>query len=122
MRWAIIRALGFTWLVMFGAGSRAEAERLYTVSPDPNRLYSFDSATPGLLSPPILITGLGAHENLYGITCRPATRQRYGITRLSIYTINPETGAATFVAALSRELAAAGAGMDFDPVADRLRV
>jgi hypothetical protein len=123
MRRAIITALALMWLVTFGAGRRAEAERLYGLTgPGLDTLYRFDSTTPGLISPPLRITGLKGDEHLLGIDIRPSTGQLYGITRASIYTVNPETGAATFVAAMSRALDSVSVGVDFDPVADQLRV
>jgi hypothetical protein len=126
MRRAIIAALALTWLVTFGAVRRAEAERLYghgySYRLGVEILTSFDSVTPGITGPLLPITGLKPNELLVGIDFRPATGQLYAVSASSIYTINPDTGAATFVAALSSTLHGAGAGMDFDPVADRLRV
>lgn len=126
MRRPIITALALTCLVTFGAVRRAEAERLYGLGSGQHdttvrSLYSFDSVTPGLSSK-ILITGLKPNESLLGIDFRPATGQFYAISASNIYTLDPETGAATFVAALSPALNHGGWGMDFDPATDRLVV
>ena len=68
------------------------------------------------------ITGLSAP--LVGIDFRPADKRLYGVAANStIYTIEPRTGAATFVANLSEAFVSAkGAVVDFNPQADRLRL
>ena len=84
------------------------------------------------------ITGLSAMSDyVYGIDFRPATGQLYALvgtrtfdpviarSRASngrLYTINPATGAATLVAALSVPLNGFSFGFDFNPMADRIRV
>lgn len=100
---------------------------------DNGRLVSFNPLTPNTLDADVAITGLNNAETLLGIDVRPSDGMLYGITSAGrIYTIDPETGAATSKATL----AAAGddttspfAGItgtqfavDFNPVADRLRV
>jgi len=68
------------------------------------------------------VTGLSAP--LLGIDFRPANKRLYGVAaNATIYTIDPKTGAATFVANLSEPFVAAkGAVVDFNPQADRLRL
>lgn len=68
------------------------------------------------------VTGLSAP--LIGIDFRPANKRLYGVAANStIYTIDPKTGTATFVANLSEPfMAARGAVVDFNPQADRLRL
>jgi hypothetical protein len=68
------------------------------------------------------VTGLSAP--LIGIDFRPANRKLYGVAaNATIYTIDPKSGAATFVANLSEPfMAAKGAVVDFNPQADRLRL
>jgi hypothetical protein len=99
-----------------------------------NQLLRFDDARPDAILATTPITGLQAGDAVVGIDVRPATGQLYGLGRASdgtgrLYTINPLSGAATLVAALT---AAAGDpfttlngtdfGVDFNPVPDRLRV
>ena len=66
----------------------------------------------------------GIDGNLEGIDFRPANGLLYGVTDTDkIYTIDPETGAATFVSTLSASFNGGfQSGVDFNPVADRLRV
>ncbi len=70
----------------------------------------------------VAITGLSAP--LVGIDIRPADKRLYGVAANStIYTIEPKTGVATFVANLSEPfMSAKGAVVDFNPQADRLRL
>ncbi|MBI0536402.1 DUF4394 domain-containing protein [Roseomonas sp. KE2513] len=66
----------------------------------------------------------GADGALLGIDVRPADGKLYGVTdRGAIVTIDPTTGAATKVSQLSEAFESGGrAVVDFNPVADRLRL
>ncbi len=111
------------------AAASAQAVTIYGLSTR-DQLVAFDSATPGTLQQASFITGLAANESLLGIDFRPATGQLYGLGSFGrIYTLNVNTGTATFVAALFNSvtmapLALSGTefGVDFNPVPDRLRV
>lgn len=96
-------------------------------------LISFNRSAPGTLVGSIAITGLASGEALVGIDVRPANNTVYGLGSLgNLYTLAPSTGVATSVAKLSADaadstapftaLAGTGFGIDFNPVADRLRV
>ncbi|PHV31043.1 DNA polymerase I [Janthinobacterium sp. BJB312] len=98
-----------------------------------NKLLSFDRATPATIRTTVTVTGLQAGENLLGIDFRPADGQLYGVGSTGrIYTLNGVTGAATVKATLAADAADATApytalagtefGVDFNPVADRLRI
>ncbi len=98
-----------------------------------NRLVSFDRATPGTTRTSVAVTGLQAGENLLGIDYRPADGLLYGVGSSGrIYTLNPDTGSASVKATLSADatdttapytaLAGTDFGVDFNPMADRLRV
>ncbi|MBD2021651.1 DUF4394 domain-containing protein [Leptolyngbya sp. FACHB-36] len=89
---------------------------------DYNTIVAFDPSNPSQASS-IEITGVDG--TLVGIDVRPANGLLYGVTDASkIYTIDPTTGSATFVSTLSPISFAAGveAGVDFNPVPDRLRL
>src|SRR5215212_3308697 len=74
----------------------AKAEVLLGVSVT-NTLLTFDSSTPGTVSP-VGITGLQAGESILGIDIRPANGAVYGLgTTSRLYTINSLTGLATQV-------------------------
>ena len=67
------------------------------------------------------ITGLAAGDRFVGIDLRPSNNLIYGITLNSgIYTLNPTTGVASFVATLSGATVSPSLayGIDFNPVAD----
>lgn len=98
-----------------------------------NKLVSFNRDTPGTIRNSRTITGLQADENLLGIDFRPADGMLYAVSSTArIYTINTETGAATFKAALAADatdttapysgLSGTDFGLDFNPVPDRLRL
>lgn len=87
-----------------------------------NNLVRFRSDTPGTIDATVGITGLQAGESILGIDVRPATRQIYALGNTGrLYTLNPTTGAATFVSTLSTAPSGASFGVDFNPVPDRLR-
>lgn len=88
---------------------------------DNNRLVLFDSSNPGRTTN-VSVTGVDG--NLLGIDRRPANGLIHGLTSTNnIYTINPFTGAATFVSSLSTPFTGGSvSGVDFNPVPDRLRV
>lgn len=104
---------------------------------DSNHLLTFDSASPGTVTATVVVSGLGAGETLIGIDVRPATGALYGVTidasnAARVYVINPATGAATLSATLAADpadltspftaLDGTSFGVDFNPVADRLRI
>ncbi|APA68714.1 DUF4394 domain-containing protein [Janthinobacterium sp. 1_2014MBL_MicDiv] len=98
-----------------------------------NKLLSFDRATPATIRTTATVTGLQAGENLLGIDFRPADGQLYGLGSTGrLYTLNGATGVATLKATLAADAADATApftalagtqfGVDFNPLADRLRI
>jgi len=114
----LLFALAITTMA-FVTAPQTQAEPLVAITFN-NVLVRFDSDTPGTIST-VPITGLMG-DTLFGIDYRPSNGVLYGISIAPafvsrLYTINPVTGAATFVARLSpgpnNEL-----GSDFNPVAD----
>jgi hypothetical protein len=98
-----------------------------------NKLVSFNREAPGTVRTTATITGLQAGENLLGIDYRPADGKLYGVGSTGrLYTIDTESGAATLKSTLVADaadttapftaLAGTGFGVDFNPVADRLRI
>ena len=96
-------------------------------------LTSFARNAPGQLAAPVAITGLQASETVLGIDFRPANSLLYAVGSTGrLYTIDVATGAATHIAALAADaadttdpfmaLSGTNFGIDFNPVADRLRV
>lgn len=86
-----------------------------------NTLVPYDSNSRKFKKP-IEVTGIDG--NLQGIDFRPANGLLYGVTDTdNIYTIDPKTGAATFVSKLSVSFDGGfQSGFDFNPVIDRLRL
>ncbi|UST52355.1 DUF4394 domain-containing protein (plasmid) [Comamonadaceae bacterium OTU4NAUVB1] len=108
------------------------AARAYVLD-DASRLASFAPATPNTLSTPVAISGLLPNEAVLGVDFRPANGRLYALTTAArLLTVNPDTGAATLASTLAADAAdttlpyAGLAGtrftVDFNPVADRLRV
>ncbi|MEO8280736.1 MAG: DUF4394 domain-containing protein [Ideonella sp.] len=98
-----------------------------------NRLIAFNPATPNTITSTLPVTGLGAGEKLIGIDYRPSNGMLYALANgARLYTIDPATGAATFRSSLAADAADTTApyvflqgvtfSVDFNPVADRLRV
>ncbi|NMF66059.1 DUF4394 domain-containing protein [Brasilonema octagenarum] len=88
---------------------------------DNNNLVLFDSDNPTATTN-VSITGVTGR--VLGIDRRPANNQIYGLSDTNnIYTINPFSGAATFVSQLSTPFTGGFVSrVDFNPVPDRLRV
>lgn len=102
------------------AGQAAEA--LYGVTDD-NRLVVFSSQSPGDVAGGVAISGLQSGENIVGIDVRPANDVLYGVGSTSrIYQINPTTGATRLAGTLTPGLNGTAFGVDFNPVADALRI
>jgi hypothetical protein len=98
--------------------------RLYGVT-TANLLVQFTAAAPGTFDGSTAITGLQPAEVIRGIDVRPATGQLFALGSTSrLYLVNPATGAATLVGGgpFTPTLSATELGVDFNPVADRLRV
>ena len=119
IRW-ISAAVAATAAIGAMAGTPASALDLVGLS-DKGQLVLFKDS--GLKDTTVVaVTGLSAP--LIGIDFRPADKRLYGVAANStIYTIEPRTGVATFVANLSEPFVSAkGAVVDFNPQADRLRL
>jgi hypothetical protein len=107
-------------------GRQAAAEPIVALTAA-NQLFSFDSSTPGSISPFIPVTGLLAGTSLVGIDFEPSTGLLFGVGTNglagSIYTLNLLTGAATLVNSFSLASGGqSGFGVDFNPVVDALRI
>jgi Domain of unknown function (DUF4394) len=98
-----------------------------------NRLISFDRASPATIRTNVMVTGLQSGENLVGIDMRPFDGMLYGVGSTGrLYTLDPVTGAATSKSRLAADaadttdaftaLAGTNFGVDFNPMADRLRI
>jgi hypothetical protein len=132
-------------VALFGLGwvAPATAEPIVALTIQ-NALIMFDSATPGIVSAPIAVTGLLAGDFLTGIDRRPSLGPNNGVLygfgvnfttgAGHIYTLDPLTGGATLVSTLAADPADTTApfpftsvsgsvfGVDFNPTVDRLRV
>jgi hypothetical protein len=101
---------------------------------DSNGLVTFDTATPGIVAARP-ITGLQSmNEDVIGMTARPSTGQVFIVTvpigivgsaLVRTYTLDVNTGAATFVGSIPNTVPGAAdvpSGVDFNPRVDRIRV
>ena len=88
-----------------------------------NRLIRVDSAAPGTIIGTLALTGIQGNQTLLGIDYRPSSpRVLYGLsTSGQLYAINPLNGSAAAVGA-PVTVTGVAAGVDFNPVVDRLRV
>lgn len=102
------------------APGAASAATLVGLTAD-NHLVRIDSTTRRA-SAPVRVTG--AEGRLLGIDVRPADGKLYGVTDAGqIVSIDPMTGRAAQVSRLSERFESGGrAVVDFNPVADRLRL
>ena len=98
-----------------------------------NKLVAFEPKAPNVIVSTTSITGLGAGESVLGMDFRPKDGLLYALaTGGKLYTVDPASGAATLRASLVADPTDASApyagltgtrfSVDFNPVADRLRV
>lgn len=100
---------------------------------DSGRIVGFRPLASTTLTSDVAVTGLNSGEKLLGIDIRPKDGLMYGLTSAArIVTIDPVSGAATVKATLAADvgdltlpfalISGAQFAVDFNPVADRLRV
>jgi hypothetical protein len=110
-------------IVMLALGvTAATATPIFAITSG-GRLISFDSSTPGSVLTNVAVSGVAGA--LIGIDFRPATGQLYAVGNNggvgTVYTLS-STGATTPVYTLTTALAGTNFGVDFNPVADALRI
>lgn len=120
----------FGLVAVLGAlASSAQAVTIYGLT-DRDQLVTFDSMSPDSLTNSVFIQGLASNESLLGIDIRPVDNQIYAVGSFgNVYTINKTTGMASYMSTLfdssnNNPVSMLGTefGIDFNPVADRLRV
>lgn len=109
--------------VAFAAAGGVRAEIIVGLT-DTNRLIQFNSATQLALTPQLSISGLQPGERILGIDFRPANSLLYGVgSSQRLYVIDTNTGVASAIGGpFATPLRGTKFGIDFNPVADRLRV
>lgn len=103
--------------------SRGDGDIIYGLTRS-GKLVVVDRDRPNRVHDTLMITGLADGEQLVGIDVRPANGLLYGVgSKNQVYTIDVATGVATAVGTpLSPGLDGNVFGVDFNPVADRLRI
>lgn len=119
MRRIVRRTLPALGLLLVSGASAAHAQRaVYAVTNGAQggqQLVRFNTTTPGLVK---FLGPTGA--NLSGLDFRPLNNLLYGYDGSQLYTVNPSTGAATFLFDVSNTTG--NPGFDFNPTVDRIRV
>ena len=104
------------------ANHRGRSLRTVVLTAD-GKLACADTRRPSRVDRIGRITGLTTDTKLVGIDFRPATGALVGLgDQGGIYTIDPDTGAASNRVQLSAPLSGTSFGVDFNPTVDRLRV
>ncbi|MFC7472976.1 DUF4394 domain-containing protein [Dankookia sp. GCM10030260] len=116
----MLRTILLAGAACLALGATARATTLVSLTAD-NHLVRFDSETRRAM-PAVRVSG--AEGRLLGIDVRPADGKLYGLTDTGqIVTIDAATGRAMAVSRLGERFESGGrATIDFNPVADRLRV
>lgn len=99
------------------------ADAIYGLTDD-NQIVRFNSDSPGAARQIVAVRGLQQGETLVGLDTRPQTDTLYAVgTTNRIYQVNPVTGATRpAFGPFSPALNGASFGIDFNPVADALRI
>lgn len=88
-------------------------------------LLTLNAGQPRTVLKRVAVTGLPAGDSLVGIDYRVAKGVLYGVSRKGlVFTMNTDTGALTAVSPkpLDQLLVGSAFGVDFNPVADRIRL
>jgi len=117
----LVSSLAATFLA---AAAPVRAELIFGLT-TVNSIFRFDHATPGTVTGLTSITG--ASSSIVDIDFSPVSQLLYGIAADgNFYSINTTTGAATLSIGVASQIApntiTAPTAVDFNPVADRLRV
>lgn len=109
-------------LSMAVLASATQAALIYSLAGNGRSIVRFDSAAPGAVTMVGAVSG--AIGRLDGLDFRPADGLLYGYEAngSGIYRVDVLTGATTLVSTSSAPVGNAGLGIDFNPVADRLRI
>lgn len=95
--------------------SAVQAELAYGVTQE-QRLVVFETSAPEVVISGVAVTGLQTTEVIMGLDVRPSDGLLYALgSQNNLYTINPGTGAASLVSALSVPLNGTAFGFDFNP-------
>jgi hypothetical protein len=115
-----IRSLALAGVALLGLTGFAQAATLVGLTTD-GQLVRIDTETRRATAP---MRVQGASGRLLGIDVRPADSKLYGVTESGeIVTIDPVSGTAMKVSQLTERFESGGrAVVDFNPVADRLRL
>ncbi|UFP96198.1 DUF4394 domain-containing protein [Gloeobacter morelensis] len=117
---ALAGALAVAASALFAGAVEASESPLIGLT-DGNTLVRFNSARPGQTR---TIKIRDVNGTVIGIDFRPANKLLYALTDTNyLYTINPATGASTFISVLPTPFGGGNkSGFDFNPSADRLRL
>ena len=109
-------------LALAALASAVQAAPVYALASNNGTLVRFDTATPGTVTSVGALSG--ATTALDGLDFRPADGMLYGYNAATsgIYRVDPNTGMTTLVSTSSAPVSTSALGIDFNPVADRLRV
>jgi len=106
-----------------GDGIRRSSSLQVVGLTDDQRLICFNERTPGDARDLGFVSGLMGDVKLIGIDFRVQDKKMYGVgDRGGIYVIDTRNAAAMKVSQLTVPLVGASFGVDFNPVADRLRI
>lgn len=120
-RLQLARNSAIAGLLMFAASS-ASAQTVIGLT-NSNSIVRFSATAPGAVPSSTPVSGLQAGDTLVGLDIRPATGVLYALASSGrLYTIDTASSAATLAATLSTPPSGTTFGVDFNPVADRLRV
>jgi hypothetical protein len=117
-------AAGIAAAALLGVPSTASAADTLLGLTDDNRIVRFNSDSPGQIHSTVAVQGLQAGESLVGIDVRPANDHVYVVGSTNrVYQVNPITGQSRAAfGQFTPGLNGQSFGVDFNPVADALRI
>ena len=104
-------------------GSRRSSSLQVVGLTSDQRLLCFNENKPGEARNIGAVNGMASGDMLIGIDYRVQDKKLYGVSQTgNVYILDTADASATFVNRLSVPLAGSSFGVDFNPVADRLRI
>lgn len=120
---SVLQRAGLLALIVLCLAGCESERKIYALT-STGKILGFDSSAPDQIDSEVSVSGLSSDESLVQIAYRPATGGYYCLTSEErLCTVDPSSGSVSLVSTEAfSSVALPNAAIDFNPVADRLRV